>query len=97
MLPKLLQIECNSFRTVCLYCRRELFQKIQYLAQIPADEVEELIHELRFLHFGDIDDCAFAGAFYPPGLCVRAAAAGEYQQAGVRPFLGIQIALELQL
>lgn len=58
-------------------------------------KVKELVHELGFLHFGDIDDDPFAGAFHPAGFGMGTATTRKHQQTCVSPVQGVQIGLEL--
>ncbi len=32
-------------------------EKENYLVKVAADEIKELVHQFRFLHFRDIDNC----------------------------------------
>ena len=57
--------------------------------EVTHDIIKELVHKLRLDHLGDVDDDFFAGSGHPAGFGVGAAAAGEYQDARVRPRQGI--------
>ena len=70
-------------------------EALDQVFQGADDGVEQLVHQLGFHHFRDVGDDLPAGAGHPAGFRVGAAAAGEYEDAGVRPFQGCQVGGEL--
>ena len=56
---------------------------------------EEFVHEFRLFHFRDIYDGLHPAALAPSRLRVGTAAAGQHQDAGVRPFKGFEVIGEL--
>ena len=74
------------------------WNKVFYdLLQAPADEIEQLVHELCFLHLGDVDNDFFAFAGEPAGLGVGASAAWQNEDAGIGPFQSLYVIGELLL
>lgn len=59
--------------------------------------VEQPVHQFWLLHLRDVDYNFLSAAGHPAGFGVSAAAAGENQDAGIGPFKGLQIGLELTL
>ena len=72
----------------CLQILVHLFKTIAY-------QIEELVHELGFLHFGNIDHHLLSCPFHPSGFRMRASAAREYEQACIRPVESVKVGLEL--
>ena len=70
-------------------------EAVHQLLKAADDFVEELVHQLRLHHFGDVDDDALAAAGEVAGFGVGAATAGEEEHAGIGPLQGLQIGFEL--
>ena len=62
--------------------------------EVSHNPVKQLIHQLRLLLFRHVDNGSEAFAGEPAGFGVGAAAAGEYEDAGIGPTHGVEVGLE---
>lgn len=70
-------------------------EALHQVIKIVHNLVKEFVHQLRPHHLRDINDDALAGADHPAGFGVGAAAAREYEDAGVGGLEGLQIGRKL--
>lgn len=59
--------------------------------------IEQLVHQLRFLHLRNIDDGLHSAALAPSGFGMGAATARQIQYAGVSPLQRLNVVGELLL
>ncbi len=71
-----------------------LLNNPEQIIEVVHNPVKELVHQLRLLLFRHVDDGFETFAGEPAGFGVGAAAAREYEDAGIGPAHGVEVGLE---